>query len=82
MTGTIGDDDVTVKSDGEYRQHLKDTILEWCRAHSHRDEALFIGLLREVPLNNEEIVAVLECIDEVCHHCWDGGTDCQCTNDA
>ena len=58
-----------------------ETITAWNKEHSYRDESLFVNRLVHRGLTYSQIVAVLETLDGVCHHCFDDDSGCQCWND-
>lgn len=63
-------------SDEKYIEH-------WCYEHSDLTwkECLFVVKLREAGLNNSQIRAVLEIMADICTHCYDSDSSCQCWND-
>lgn len=60
----------------------KEQIDKWNKDRSYfGHEVLFISQLRNKGLTDDQIVLVLDVVDEICTHCWDGWSNCQCTND-
>ena len=44
-------------------------------------ENQFTCELEDNGLNREQIVIVLDTLDDVCHRCFDGPSDCNCSRD-
>lgn len=53
----------------------------WNKERTFTNNSLFTETLQGHGFNYEQIIAILETIDEVCHECWDSPTGCQCWND-
>ena len=59
----------------------QEKIIEWNKDNAYRDGSVFVDKLGQKGLTLSQIVSVLETIDDVCNHCWDAPTGCQCWND-
>ena len=44
-------------------------------------DVLFVRLLRQGELSDNQIATVIEALGDICHHCWDALDGCQCSND-
>ncbi len=44
-------------------------------------DLLLVQEMREKGLSNEDIIKCLEVIEDICPHCYDAGSGCQCWND-
>ena len=60
-----------------------DRMKRWNRDHDQHPfrETRLLRLLGEAGLSGQQIDTVLDCLDDCCPDCWDGGPTCQCRND-
>ena len=58
----------------------EEKIKKWCQKKSYTDENAFIKELRR-NFRDEQIMLILDIIDDICVHCWDGSPGCYCCND-
>ena len=44
-------------------------------------DCLFVKILRDGGLDNEQIAIVINAVDSTCRECWNQESGCQCNND-
>lgn len=59
----------------------REFIKNWCQQTAYSDSNLFVVTLREKQLSDQQIKNVLESLDNICRHCFNGEVGCQCWND-
>lgn len=65
----------------EMYSKLRKAYVEYFDWHGERSEPLFAQRLREIKLNDEQILGVIEVLFSTCRSCWDNHNGCQCWND-
>lgn len=57
-------------------------IEDWCWDKTrYKEQCLFVEELRAKNLNDEQIYYILSILDNICVHCFDNDSSCQCWND-